>query len=171
MHAVDRPASPIYYMHYFLARPASCCLLRQMDRLLGSWLPHVGSLSGCWNTSMEPDKKPSARRASIYYSPRGYWKGLSAIKKLAPAAKVTERQAKEWLKKQAIWQIYLPAQRHIPQPKFDVAVPNEVHQADLLFLLHDPIRQNTFRYALTPSWPQRAKCPFGGRRSLSLPVR
>ena len=94
---------------------------------------------------MKPDKKLSA----IYYSPRAYCKRLTAIKKLASAVKVTEQQAKDWLKKQAIWQIYLPAPRHIPQPKFDVAVPNEVHQADLLFLPHDRVRQKTFRYALT----------------------
>ena len=94
---------------------------------------------------MEPDIKLSA----IYYSPRGYLKGLSTIKKLAPAAKVTEQQAKDWLKKQAFWQIYLPAPRHIPRPKFDVAVPKEVHQADLLLLPHDRVRQKTFRYALT----------------------
>ena len=93
---------------------------------------------------MKPDKKLSA----IYYSPRGYWKGLKAIKKLASAAKVT-KQAKDWLKKQAIWQFCLPAPRHIPRPKFDVAEPNEVHQADLLFLPHDRVRQKTFRYALT----------------------
>ena len=62
---------------------------------------------------------------------------------------MTEQQAKDWLKKQAIWQIYLPAPRHIPRPKFDVAVPNEVHQADLLFLPHDRVRQKTFRCALT----------------------
>ena len=98
---------------------------------------------------MEPDKKLSARLASIYYSPRGYWKGLTAIKKLASAAKVTKHQAKDWLKKQAIGQIYLPAARHIPRPKFDVAVPNEVHQGDLVFLLHDRVRRKTFRYALT----------------------
>ena len=94
---------------------------------------------------MKPDKKLSA----IYYSPRGYWKGLTAIKKLASEAKVTGQQAKAWLKKQAIWQTYLPAPRHIPRPKFDVAVPNEVHQADLLFLPHARVRQKTFRYALT----------------------
>ena len=35
----------------------------------------------------------------IYYSPRGYWKGLTAIKKLASTAKLTEQQAKDWLKK------------------------------------------------------------------------
>ena len=85
---------------------------------------------------MESDRK----LADIYYSPRGYWKGLAAIKKLATAAKVTEQQTKDWLKKQAIWQIYLPSPRHIP---------NEVHQADLLFLPHDRVRRKTFRYALT----------------------
>ena len=78
-----------------------------------------------------------------------YWKGLAAIKMLATAAKVTEQQTKYWLKKQAIWQIYLPAPRHIPRSKFDVAVPNEVHQTDLLFLPHDRVRWKTFRYALT----------------------
>ena len=29
-----------------------------------------------------------------------------------------------------------------------MAVPNEVHQTDLLFLPHDPVRQKSFRYAL-----------------------
>ena len=94
---------------------------------------------------MKPDKYLSA----IYYSLRGYWKGLTVIKKLASAAKVNEQQAKDWLKKQSIWQIYLPAPRHISHPKFGVAVPNEVHEADLLFLPHDRVRQKTFRYALT----------------------
>ena len=98
---------------------------------------------------MESDKQLSARLACIYFSSRGYWKGLTAIKKLASPAKVNEQQAKDWLKKQVIWQIYLPAPRHIPRPKFDVAVPNEVHQADLLFLPHDRVRRKTFRYALT----------------------
>ena len=89
--------------------------------------------------------------SKIYYSPRGYWKGLAAIKKLAEAAKVSHEVAKTWLKKQAIWQIYLPAPRRIPRPKFDVAIPNNVHQADLLFLSHDrlPRGRKTFKYALT----------------------
>ena len=65
---------------------------------------------------MESDRK----LADIYYSPRGYWKGLAAIKKLATAAKVTEQQTKDWLKKQAIWQIYLPAPRQEPVCSLDV---------------------------------------------------
>ena len=84
-----------------------------------------------------------------YYSPQGYWKGNSAIKKLAVAAKVPEVVAKEWLFKQALWQIYLPAPRYIPRPKFDVPTPNKVHQADLLFLPHDKVGRSTYKYALT----------------------
>ena len=56
-----------------------------------------------------------------------------------------------WLKKQAIWQIYLPAppRKRVPRPKFDVATPNEVHQADLLYLPHDRVAKRTYKYALT----------------------
>ena len=43
-----------------------------------------------------------AQLAKIYYSPQGYWKGVSAIKKLAEAAKVPEIISKLWLCKQAI---------------------------------------------------------------------
>ena len=90
-----------------------------------------------------------AKLAKIFYSPQGYWKGVSVIKKLADAAKVPEAIAKQWLYKQAIWQIYLPAPRYVPRPKFDVATPNSVHQADLLFLPHDKLRRKTYKYALT----------------------
>ena len=90
-----------------------------------------------------------AKLAKIYYSPQGYWKGVSAIKKLTDASKVSENVVKQWLYKQAIWQIYLPAPRYVPRPKFDVAAPNSVHQADLLFLPHDKLRRKTYKYALT----------------------
>ena len=83
------------------------------------------------------DSRLTAKLSKTYYSPRGYWKGLTAIKRLAAATKVSEDVAKDWLKKQAIWQIYLPAPRRIPRPRFDVSTPNKVHQADLLFLPHD----------------------------------
>ena len=85
----------------------------------------------------------------IYYSPKGYWRGFNAIKRLSAAAKVSEEEAKSWLKKQAIWQIYLPAPKYIPRPTFDVRIPNEVHQADLLFLPHDRRGRKTYKYALT----------------------
>ena len=85
---------------------------------------------------------------NIYYSPRGYWKGLSAIKKLSTEAGVDVEEARGWLSKQALWQIYLPPPRHIPRPHWAVSKPNEIHQADLLFLPHDTFRRKTFKYAL-----------------------
>ena len=96
--------------------------------------------------------------ADLYYSPRGYWKGLAAIKHLADALRLAQSNRNtmvsaalvhSWLKKQAIWQIYLPAPRYVPRPKFDVATPNEVHQADLVYLPHDKIAKRTYKYALT----------------------
>ena len=82
---------------------------------------------------------------NIYYSPRGYWKGVAAIEKLAAAARVSEDVARAWLKRQAIWQIYLPAPKYIPRPKFDVSEPNDVHQVDLLYLPHDRVGRKTYR--------------------------
>lgn len=85
----------------------------------------------------------------IYYSPKGFWKGFTAIDKLSQAAKVSKAEAKKWLMKQAIWQIYLPAPKRIPRRKFDIPTPNEAHQADLLFLPHDKVGRKTYKYALT----------------------
>lgn len=78
----------------------------------------------------------------IYHHPRSYWKEFDAIKKLSEAAKVSKDVAKKWLWKQALWQIYLPAPRQIPRPKFVVPTPNTVYQADKL-------GRKVFKYALT----------------------
>ena len=89
--------------------------------------------------------------SKIYYSPKGYWKGFQAAKKLSQEANVSEDEAKLWLMKQAIWQIYLPVPKNIQRPTFDVELPNAVHQAILLFLPHDklPRGRKIFKYALT----------------------
>ena len=98
-----------------------------------------------------PDSKAVKQLRAIYYSPRGYWKGEGAVKKLAKAAGVSNEDARDFLRKQAVWQIYLPAPARsaIPRPRFDVETPNEVHQADLLFLPHDRVRGQPYKYALT----------------------
>ena len=97
------------------------------------------------------EKKDELRLSATYYSPRGYWKGFTAVNKLSKATGVPKDITEEWLKRQALWQIYLPAPKHIPRPRFDVRTPNEVHQADLLFLPHDrPGRgKKLYKYALT----------------------
>src|SRR6218665_2524846 len=87
--------------------------------------------------------------SSIYYSPRGYWLDQAAVKKLAASAKVSEADARSWLKMHTVWQIYLSAPRYVPRPMFDEDRPNAVHQADLLFLPHDRVGRKTYKYALT----------------------
>ena len=49
------------------------------------------------------------------------------FKKFAEEAGVSEEVAKVWLIKQAIWQIYFPAPKHILGPAFNVQSPNVVH--------------------------------------------
>ena len=84
----------------------------------------------------------------IYYSPKGYWKGYSAVSKLSNSANVSESEARDWLERQALWQIYLPPPKYLPRPHWSVSRPNEIHQADLLFLPHDRVGRKTYRYAL-----------------------
>ena len=50
----------------------------------------------------------SKKLTRINYSSRGYWEGLAAIKNLSKSDRVSEDDARDWLEKQAIWQIYLP---------------------------------------------------------------
>ena len=85
----------------------------------------------------------------IYYSPEGYWKGLTAIQKLSDKAGVSYVVAKNWLKKQPIWQIYLPAPKKIVRPHFINHTPNDTHQMDLLFLPYDKVGKKRYKYALT----------------------
>ena len=83
--------------------------------------------------------------------PWGLLEGNSRHQKISEAAKVPKETAKQWLVRQAIWQIYLPAPRRIPRPKFDVPTPDAVHQADLLFLPNDklPRGRKVYKYVLT----------------------
>ena len=98
------------------------------------------------------DKRTENKLKNVYYSSRGYWKGEGAVTKLAEATKVPKKTARAWLSKQAMWQIYKAPPKIIPRPSsvnsFN-AIPNDMHQADLLFLPHDKIGKKTYKYALT----------------------
>ena len=87
----------------------------------------------------------------IYYSDGGYWRGKSAIQRLAKASGSMKEEAEKWLPKQPLYQIYLPALRYIPRPnasKSLFAKPNDIHQSDILSLLHDRFKKKTYKYAL-----------------------
>ena len=87
----------------------------------------------------------------IYYSDSGYWRGKSAIQKLAKKEGTTNEEAEKWLLKQPLYQIYLPAPKYIPRPNASLslyATPNDIHQADILYLPHDKLKKKTYKYAL-----------------------
>ena len=78
----------------------------------------------------------------IYYSDGGYWRGKSAIQRLAKASGSTKEEAEKWLLKQPLYQIYLPAPKYIPRPNASMSLfanPNDIHQSDLFRVpLHEP---------------------------------
>ena len=87
----------------------------------------------------------------IYYSDAGYWRGKSAIQKLAKASGSTKEEAEKWLLKQPLYQIYLSAPKYIPRPNASMSLfakPNDIHQSDLFSLPHDKFIKKTYKYAL-----------------------
>ena len=87
----------------------------------------------------------------IYYSDYRYWRGKSAIHKLAKASGSTKEEAERWLLKQPLYQIYFPASKYIPRPNSGMSLfakPNDIHQSDLLSLPHDKFKKKTYKYAL-----------------------
>ena len=87
----------------------------------------------------------------IYYSDDGYWRGKSAIQKLSRASGSTKEEAEKWLMKQLFYQTYLPAPKYIPRPNASMSLfakPNDIHQADILYLPHDRYEKKTYKYTL-----------------------
>ena len=87
----------------------------------------------------------------IYYSDDGYWRGKSAIQKLAKASGSTKEEAERWLLKQPLYQIHLPPPKYIPRPNASMSLfakPSDIHQADILYLPYDRYEKKTYKYAL-----------------------
>ena len=87
----------------------------------------------------------------IYCSDDGYWRGKSTIQKLAKASGLKIEEAEWWLLKQPLYQIYLPPPKYVPRPNASMSLfaePNDIHQADILYLPHDKFKTKTYKYAL-----------------------
>ena len=56
---------------------------------------------------------------------------------------------KQWLSKQAFWQIPLPPPKRVDRPHFEVTIPNEMHQFDLLYMPSDSLYGNMYKYVLS----------------------
>ena len=56
----------------------------------------------------------------IYYRPNHLWKGQKAVKKLAELSGEKPKAVKQWLSRQAFWQVHLPAPKSIDRPHYQV---------------------------------------------------
>ena len=85
----------------------------------------------------------------IYYQPNHLWKGQKAIKKLKELSKEKPKVVKQWLSKQAFWQVHSPPPKHIDRPHYEVMIPNEMHQFDLLYIPLDTLYESKYKYILS----------------------
>ena len=85
----------------------------------------------------------------LYYQPNHLWKGQKAIKKLRDLSKEKPKIVKQWLWKQAFWQVHSPPPKCIDRPHYEVTIPNEMHQFDLLYMPLDTLYGNKYKYILS----------------------
>ena len=85
----------------------------------------------------------------LYYQPNHLWKGQKAIGKLKELSKENPKVVKQWLSKQAFWQVHLPPPKHVDRPHYEVTIPNEMHQFDLLYMTSDTLYRNKYKYVLS----------------------
>ena len=55
---------------------------------------------------------------------------------------------KQWLFRQAFWQVHLPAPKRVDRPHYEVTTPNEMHQFDLLYMPLDTLYGSKYKYIL-----------------------
>ena len=84
----------------------------------------------------------------LYDQPNHLWKGQKAVKKLAELSQEKPKTVKQWLSRQAFWQVHLPAPKSINRPHYQVTTLNEMYQFDLLYVPSDTLYGSKYKYIL-----------------------
>ena len=84
----------------------------------------------------------------IYYQPNHLWKRQKPVKKLRELSGEKPKAIKQLLSRQAFWQVHLPAPKSIDRPLYEVTIPNEMHQFDLLYMPSDTLYGSKYKYIL-----------------------
>ena len=74
---------------------------------------------------------------------------IKPSKKLKELSKEKPKSVKQWLSKQAFWQVHLPPPKCVDRPHYQVMIPNEMHQFDLLYMPSDTLYGNKYKYILS----------------------
>ena len=84
-----------------------------------------------------------------YYQVNRFWTGGKATKELHEIMSIPRKDIESWLAKQVLWQVHIPLPKKIYHPHYDVTKPNKQHQFDLLYMLHNVFKGNTYKYIST----------------------
>ena len=71
-----------------------------------------------------------------------------SVKKLKELSGEKPKTVKRWLSRQAFWQVHLPAPKRVDRPYYEVTIPNEMHQFDLLYMPSDSLYGSKYKYIL-----------------------
>ena len=86
----------------------------------------------------------------ICYQPNHLWKGQKAITKLRREfSKEKPAVIKKWRSRQAIWQVHLPPPKRVDRPHYEVTIPNQMHQFDLLYIPSNTLYGIKYKYILS----------------------
>src|SRR5689334_24474075 len=89
---------------------------------------------------------------TIYYSPIGLYKSFDKFAEAVKDAGYNFKYSdiREWLSKQALYQIYYPRPGYIPRPSYNnVRRPNALHFADIVYMPLDKVKGKVYKYALS----------------------
>ena len=100
----------------------------------------------------------------IYYQPNHLWKGQKSIRKRKELSEEKPKVVKQWLSRQAFWQVHSPPPKCVDRPHCEVTIPNEMHQFDLLYMPSDTLYGNKYKYIL-------ARIDVASRFKVTRPLR
>ena len=87
----------------------------------------------------------------LYYQVTGYHRSVNHLYEAAQNAgyNFSFNEVQNWLERQAMHQIHKPRPRYIPQASYNKIIhPNEVHQADVLYMPYDKVGNITYPFCL-----------------------
>src|SRR5215475_8445958 len=87
----------------------------------------------------------------IYYQPVGYHRTAKKLFKASCDAghDFTLEEVSDWLERQAVHQLHKPRPRYISRVSFSsITTPNELHQADVLYMPYDKVGRVTYLFCL-----------------------
>ncbi|XP_057302757.1 uncharacterized protein LOC130636923 [Hydractinia symbiolongicarpus] len=94
-------------------------------------------------------EKEAENLGNIYYTPEHLWVGRKAVKLITKESGLSKKKVMHWLSRKLLFLRHIKGPKRIDYPHFTITRPKEMHQFDLLYMPHDRLCGNTYRYILT----------------------